>query len=162
MDNDKSVAVYYGKAEAGQRALGNRSILFNAFNPSAKDIVNEIKKREWYRPFAAIILEEDAKTCFDMLYLERNEFMTNSFQIKEEWRLTFQGIVHEDGSCRIQTVREGHLLYELLTEIKSRRGIGILLNTELLIWAVNPWLKRLTSPPNIARIKPRLCVVSKL
>lgn len=129
LDNDKSVAVYYGKAEAGQRALGNRSILFNAFNPSAKDIVNEIKKREWYRPFAAIILEEDAKTCFDMLYLERNEFMTNSFQIKEEWRLTFQGIVHEDGSCRIQTVREGHLLYELLTEIKSRRGIGILLNT---------------------------------
>ena len=82
-------------------------------------------------PLRQLFWKKMPKTCFDMLYLERNEFMTNSFQIKEEWRLTFQGIVHEDGSCRIQTVREGHLLYELLTEIKSRRGIGILLNTEL-------------------------------
>jgi len=128
LDN-KSVAVYYGKAEAGQRALGNRSILFDAFNPDAKDIVNKIKKREWYRPFAGMILQEDANTCFDMLGLEKSEFMTNSFQIRDEWRSKLQGIVHEDGSCRIQTVSEGHLLYELLKEIKSVRGIGILLNT---------------------------------
>lgn len=42
--NNKSVAVYSGLAESGQRALGNRSILFNALNPNAKDIVNKIKE----------------------------------------------------------------------------------------------------------------------
>jgi carbamoyltransferase len=58
LNQDKSVAVYTGLAEAGQRALGNRSILFNALNPDAKDLVNEIKKREWYRPFACMVLKK--------------------------------------------------------------------------------------------------------
>ena len=139
--DDKSVAVYYGKAEAGQRALGHRSILFNALNPDAKDIVNRIKKREWYRPFAAIMLQEDAKKYFNMLNLEGNEFMTNSFQIKDEHWSDLRGITHEDGSCRVQTVSEGHLLYELLTEIKSMRGIGVLLNTSFNL-AGSPLVER--------------------
>jgi len=127
--NQKSVGVYQGYAEAGQRALGNRSILFDATNPNAKQIVNKIKNREWYRPFAAMILEEDANKYFDMLGIRKNEQMTNSFQVREEYRDLLNGIVHIDGSCRIQTINERHTLYELLNLFKSKSGIGILLNT---------------------------------
>ena len=125
----KSIAVYQGYAEAGQRALGNRSILFDATNPDAKDIVNRIKNREWYRPFAAMILEEDANIYFDMLGLKGNEFMTNSFQVRDEYRSLLRGVVHVDGSCRVQTISNTHSLYELLKNIKSKNNVGILLNT---------------------------------
>lgn len=125
----KSVAVYQGYAEAGQRALGNRSILFDATNPNAKDIVNKIKNREWYRPFAAMILEEDANIYFDMLGLKGNEFMTNSFQVRDTYKDLLKGVVHVDGSCRVQTINRNHSLYELLVNIKSKNQYGILLNT---------------------------------
>ena len=54
----KIVAIFQGKSEWGPRALGNRSILFDPRNPDAKEIVNKVKKREWYRPFAGTILLE--------------------------------------------------------------------------------------------------------
>jgi carbamoyltransferase len=82
---DKSVAVYTGLAEAGQRALGNRSILFNALNPDAKDLVNKIKNREWYRPFAAMVLEEDASIYFDMGRIKSSPFMTICFPVRPEY-----------------------------------------------------------------------------
>ena len=125
----KSVAVYQGYAESGQRALGNRSILFDATNPNAKQIVNRIKNREWYRPFAAMVLEEDANTYFDMLGIVKNEFMTNSFDVRDEYKELLKGIVHVDGSCRVQTINQNHSLYNLLALIKNKNGIGVLLNT---------------------------------
>lgn len=125
----KSVAVYQGYAEAGQRALGNRSILFDATNPNAREIVNKIKNREWYRPFAAMILEEDANIYFDMLGLKSSEYMTNSFQVRDEYRELLNGVVHVDGSCRLQTINKEHSLYNLLIEVKNKNKVGVLLNT---------------------------------
>ena len=121
--NNKSVAVYNHLAEAGQRALGNRSILFNALNPNAKDIVNKIKNREWYRPFAAIVLEEDAHLYFDGVV--PNPYMTVCFPVKTD---LIPGVTHVDNTCRIQTVNSGHL-YTILKEFKYLTGYGILLNT---------------------------------
>ena len=123
--DNKSVAVYTGLAEAGQRALGNRSILFNALNVDAKDIVNQIKRREWYRPFAAVVLEEDAELYFDMGRTKKNLFMTQSFDVKTD---LIPGVTHVDNTCRVQTVSEGYL-YDLLVEFKKLSGHGILLNT---------------------------------
>lgn len=120
---NKSIAVYNGLAEAGQRALGNRSILFNALNPDAKEIVNQIKKREWYRPFAAIVLEEDAHLYFDNVV--PNPHMTVCFPVKTS---IIPGVTHVDNTCRIQTVTSGHL-YSILNEFKNLTGHGILLNT---------------------------------
>ena len=125
----KSIAVYQGYAESGHRALGNRSILFDATNPDAKDIVNKIKNREWYRPFAAMILEEDANVYFDMLGLSKSEYMTNSFNVRDNYQKLLTGVVHVDGSCRLQTINRDHSLYELLNFIKYKNGVGILLNT---------------------------------
>jgi carbamoyltransferase len=121
--NNKSVAVYNHLAEAGQRALGNRSILFNALNPNAKDIVNKIKNREWYRPFAAIVLEEDAHLYFDNVI--PNPHMTVCFPVKTN---LIPGVTHVDNTCRIQTVNSGHL-HSILNEFKNLTGHGILLNT---------------------------------
>jgi carbamoyltransferase len=121
--NNKSVAVYNHLAEAGQRALGNRSILFNALNPNAKDIVNKIKNREWYRPFAAIVLEEDAHLYFDNVI--PNPHMTVCFPVKTN---LIPGVTHVDNTCRIQTVNSGHL-HSILNEFKNLTGHGIILNT---------------------------------
>ena len=121
--NNKSVAVYSGFSESGQRALGNRSILFNALNPNAKDIINEIKRREWYRPFAAVVLEEDAHLYFEDVCSNAN--MTLCFPVKSD---LIPGVTHIDGTCRVQTVTSGHL-YDILKEFKQLIGHGILLNT---------------------------------
>ena len=126
--DQKSVAVYHGLAEAGPRALGNRSILFDCRNKDAKSIINKIKNREWYRPFAAIVLEEDSY-IFDMIGVNKSEYMTMSFSVKEEYKDIVPGIVHVDGTCRIQTISSDHLLYSLLSKVKERTGYGILLNT---------------------------------
>ena len=126
--DQKSVAVYHGLAEAGPRALGNRSILFDCRNKDAKSIINKIKNREWYRPFAAIVLEEDSY-IFDMIGVDKSEYMTMNFSVKEEYKNLVPGIVHVDGTCRIQTISSDHLLYSLLSKVKERTGYGILLNT---------------------------------
>ena len=121
--DNKSIGIYNGLAESGQRALGNRSILFNALNPDAKNIVNQIKKREWYRPFAAVVLEEDAHLYFDNVI--PNPYMTVCFPVKSD---LIPGVTHVDNTCRIQTVNSGYL-YNLLKEFKKLSGHGILLNT---------------------------------
>ncbi len=130
--NNNSVAVFNGLAESGPRALGNRSLLFNPLNPNAKDIVNRIKKREWYRPFAAMVLEEDASEYFVMGNIKKSPFMTINFPVKESKISVIPGVVHVDNTCRIQTVskEDGHI-YELLQEFKKISGHGILLNTSL-------------------------------
>lgn len=128
--NQKSVAVFKGKAEAGPRALGNRSILFDARNSNAVNLVNKIKNREWYRPFAAMVLKEDATDYFDMMGLDQSKFMTVSFDATEKAKLTVPGIIHVDGTCRIQTIDESDgIIFELLTKFKEKTGVGILLNT---------------------------------
>jgi carbamoyltransferase len=128
LHQDKSIAVYTGFAEAGQRALGNRSIFFNSLNPNAKDIVNKIKKREWYRPFACVVLEEDSDIYFDMGRVKSSPFMTICFPVRQKYVKMLSGITHIDNTCRIQTVSDGYL-YELLQEFKKLSGHGILLNT---------------------------------
>jgi carbamoyltransferase len=130
LNQDKSVAVYTGLAEAGQRALGNRSILFNALNPNAKDLVNEIKKREWYRPFACMVLEEDANIYFNMGRIKSSPFMTICFPVRPEYVKIIPGVTHIDNTCRVQTVsQDDGYLYKLLQEFKYLSGHGILLNT---------------------------------
>ena len=124
LQGNHSVGVFYGRAEAGQRALGNRSILFNPLNSNAKEIVNQIKRREWYRPFAAMVLEEDAHLYFENVCA--NPSMTVCFPVKSD---IIPGVTHVDGTSRVQTVDKNHFLYDLLQEFKKLTGHGILLNT---------------------------------
>jgi len=129
LSEGKIVAVHNEMSEAGPRALGNRSILFDARNKNAKEIINKIKNREWYRPFAASILEEFANEYFDMLNLKSSPFMTVSFQSKTN---KIPGVIHVDNSCRVQTVNNDipHF-YNLLKDFYDITNVPVLLNTSL-------------------------------
>ena len=124
IQEQKSIGIYYGYAEAGQRSLGNRSIVYTAFDPQGKDVVNKIKKREWYRPFAASVLEEDAHLFFNIN--KPNPFMTQCYKVN----VNIPSVTHIDNTCRVQTVSSGHL-YDLLLELRNLTGHGIILNTSL-------------------------------
>ncbi len=77
------MAIFQSKSEQGQRGLGNRSLLMNPFDKSCQDKVNDIKKREWYRPFATSILEEDFDKWFETNGVKNSPFMMSVFKIKD-------------------------------------------------------------------------------
>ena len=74
--NQEIVALFQDISEYGPRALGNRSLLFDPRNKDGKDIVNTIKKREWYRPFAGTVLLEHAKDWFEMGRIKESAYMS--------------------------------------------------------------------------------------
>ena len=134
LDDQKIVAVFNGQAEAGPRSLGNRSLLFDARNPDAKDIINSTKGREWYRPVACSILKESAKDYFEMYNLEESPHMTISFTVRKEKKQIIPGVIHVDNSCRIQTVdTEIEHFYKLLKDFEKITGVPVLLNTSFNI-----------------------------
>ena len=128
--SQKSLAIVNGAPEAGPRALGNRSILFDPRNQNSKDIVNKIKKREWYRPFAGIILKDKVHEFFVTNNINDYPFMTVGLKATDLAKKLVPGIIHIDGTCRIQTVSEG-FIFELLTEFYKKTGCPVLLNTSL-------------------------------
>ena len=131
LNKGKIVAVYNGIAEGGPRALGNRSIFFDARNPNAKNIINVVKNREWYRPFAASILKEYFKKYFITHGLKESPFMTISFQVKNK---KIPGVTHIDNSCRVQTVsKDNGYLFNLLTDFNAISKVPVLLNTSFNI-----------------------------
>jgi len=89
--------------------------------------VNRVKNREWYRPFAAVILEEHFDKYFETIGVKKSESMTMSFQVKSD---KIPGVTHADGSCRVQTISSG-FLYDLLKVFYERTGCPVLLNTSM-------------------------------
>jgi len=129
--NNKIVAIYQGRSEQGPRALGNRSILFNPSNKKGKDIINKIKKRESFRPFAGTILHEYANKYFEMLNIKESPFMMYAIKVKKNKIKEIPAIVHVDNTCRIQTLKKNFNLnfYNLIYEFFKITNIPILLNT---------------------------------
>ena len=126
----KILGVARGKSEHGPRALGNRSILCNPAIKDMKDILNaKVKNREAYRPFAPVVRLEDVNKFFE--WDSPSEHMNFSPLVKEEWREPLASITHVDNTARVQTVTkdQNSFLYDLLTELDSKTGIGVLLNT---------------------------------
>lgn len=126
------VGVANGPAEFGPRALGNRSLLADPRGHDIKDKVNEIKKRQKFRPFAPVILAEHARDYFEMSW-EDSTYMQYTSRCK--YPDDYPAIVHADGTSRVQTVtKEQHPgLYELLSKWYEDTGCPILLNTSLNI-----------------------------
>ena len=127
------VGVASGRAEFGPRALGNRSLLADPRGPEIKDRVNEIKRRQKFRPFAPVILEEYADMYFDM---PRGFDNSRYMQVIARCRHPdlFPAIVHVDGTSRVQTVpRDGSGIRELLEKWYILTGCPMLLNTSLNI-----------------------------
>ena len=128
---NKIVGWYQGNGEIGPRALGNRSILMNPTFMNGRHILNQnVKKREWFRPFGASILEEYSKNYFDLNY--KSEYMLYVSNVKEKQK--FNSITHIDGTCRIQTVGNNFKTFKrLLDKFYKITGIPMLLNTSMNI-----------------------------
>ena len=122
------VAWVQGRWEIGPRALGNRSLLADPSDPSMKDKLNRIKQREDYRPIAPCCRLEDAGMVF-------NEDFADPYMLY--FRTVRSGaipaVTHVDRSARAQTVTRGSnvALYDLLTAVNRRTGVGVLCNTSL-------------------------------
>ena len=127
------VGVASGRAEFGPRALGNRSLLADPRGPDIKDRVNEIKRRQKFRPFAPAILEEHVTDYFEMPPgFPISRYMQTVARVKQP-RL-FPAITHADGTARVQTVpRDGSGFRRLLEAWYERTGCPMLLNTSLNI-----------------------------
>jgi carbamoyltransferase len=127
------VSMFQGRSEAGPRALGNRSILFNPTITNGKDIVNKVKRREWFRPFAGTILLDKVDEWFDMRGLKESPFMMFAVQCLDDKKSKIPAIVHEDGTCRIQTlsIEQNMCYYNLIEAFEDLTGVPILFNTSL-------------------------------
>jgi carbamoyltransferase len=119
-----------GRAEFGPRALGNRSILADARRPDIKQVINtRVKFREEFRPFAPSILHERAGEFFEGY--QESPYMDRTLKLRDDVRERVAGVVHEDGSGRLQTVKRewNPLFHELISEFDAITGVPMLLNT---------------------------------
>ena len=114
-----------GRAEFGPRALGNRSLIADV-RFDVKDTVNEIKRRQKYRPFAPAILEEYADQYFDG---PMNEYMQYTSKALHDYK----SVTHVDGTARVQIVRKDcqSVFRKIIEEYYERTGVPMLLNTSL-------------------------------
>ena len=125
------IALYQGKAEAGPRALGNRSLLLDPRIKNGKDIMNTVKKRESFRPFACSILKEKVNEWFDMAGLEESPYMMYAVEALKQNKEKITSVIHVDNTCRVQTVDKkcNKILYDILKEFNKNTGIPLLMNT---------------------------------
>ena len=129
--NRNIVTIFQGGSENGPRALGNRSILYDPTDPDGKDFVNKVKHREYFRPFAGTILQEDVHEWFDLRGMEDSPHMMYAVNCQPGIEEKIPCIIHVDGTCRIQTVtkEQNEHYYELIKEFKKQTGIPIIFNT---------------------------------
>ena len=125
--NHSYCGIANGRAEFGPRALGNRSLIADP-RRDIKDTVNQIKRRQKFRPFAPAILEEFSKEYFEG---PMNRYMQFVAKAKHD----YSSVTHVDGTARVQTVtRSQHAgLYKLLDKWHEATGCPMLLNTSLNI-----------------------------
>lgn len=125
------VTIFQGRSEAGPRALGNRSILYDPRDPNGKDTVNKVKGREWFRPFAGSMMAEFANDWFNMAGMEDSPFMMYAVDVRESKASEIPAITHVDGTCRIQTVTkdQNENYYNLIEAFRDITGVPIVFNT---------------------------------
>jgi carbamoyltransferase len=124
------VGWFQGRMEFGPRALGNRSILADARDPSMKDRVNEcIKFREGWRPFAPSCLAERAGEYFRPAH--SSPFMILTFDVYPDKRQVIPAVTHADDSARVQTVRRdvNPRYWDLISAFDRITGVPVVMNT---------------------------------
>jgi carbamoyltransferase len=125
------VTIFQGRSENGPRALGNRSVLFDPTFEDGKDFVNEVKHREYFRPFAGSILQDDVHEWFDLRGMKDSPHMMYAVNCQPGVAEKIPSIIHVDGTCRIQTVtqEQNKHYYDLIKAFKEETGVPILFNT---------------------------------
>ena len=148
------IGLVRGRSEFGPRALGHRSLLARANDRNMLKRLNRLKRRQWYRPVAPMIAQEDAAKCFGDQWASNDAsssgalspdhssdrglslespYMELAAPLTPWCRDTFPAIAHFDGTARPQTLTAAQepWLHALLSEIRRAHGAGILINTSL-------------------------------
>lgn len=130
LTQNRVIGWFQGGSEIGPRALGNRSILASPIKAWMTGHINsDIKKREWYRPFAPAVLFEHQSEVFESdVY---SPYMLVTTTVKEEWRNKIPAVVHIDNSSRHQSVTEksNFKFHSLIKKFYEKTGVPVLLNT---------------------------------
>ena len=123
------VVFLHGRSELGPRALGHRSIFCAPTEAATKQLLNDVKGREAYRPVAPICLEEHAPTVFEPG--TRDPFMLYDHLVRPDWVSRVPAICHVDGTARLQTVSRADDadVYQVLRAYENASGIPLLCNT---------------------------------
>ena len=131
--NGGIIGICNGNGEAGPRALGNRSLIAL---PNDKQLSQRlsmtVKKREWYRPVAPIMLKKIAEKVTVQNVNPLAKFMLSDFEIKHEFDKDLCGVIHANQTARIQTLEsenDNPFMYRLLKYLSDNHGIIALINT---------------------------------
>jgi len=127
----KIVTIFQGRSEGGPRALGNRSILFDPTIKDGKDLVNGVKRREFFRPFACSILAEKVHDWFDLAGRDDSPNMMYAVDCLPGVEEKIPSVIHVDGTCRIQTVtkEQNYHYHNLISAFEEISEVPILFNT---------------------------------
>ena len=127
------VAIFQGAGEFGPRALGNRSILVGATDPSVNRTLNGQLRRTDFMPFGPMTRMEDAAQCYvDIEKVRRAaEFMTVAVKCTDHLKTTCPAVVHVDGKARPQLVGAARhpFIHAILTEYRNLTGLLAIINT---------------------------------
>jgi carbamoyltransferase len=162
------MALFLENSEFGPRALGHRSIIADPRFRVTTDWINRhVKHREWFRPIAPFVLEEELDEIFEVNC--KLPYMLYAVSVKPKYRQKLSAAVHIDGTARVQSVSQqtNPFLHRLLLIYKEKIGVGVLLNTsfnrqgepiietfeEALDCFLNTPLHALLIPPYIIRKK---------
>jgi carbamoyltransferase len=124
----KIVGWFDGRSEFGPRALGHRSILTAPFPAAMRDHLNDnVKHREWFRPYAPMIPEERYTDYFKVSQPSPYMLIVADVTRPEE----IPAATHVDGTARLQTVTEQQnpKIHALLEEFDTLTGVPVVLNT---------------------------------
>ena len=126
------LAFVQGRFEWGPRALGQRSILSLPTPLAVKERLNKvIKRREPFRPFAPMVLEDAAQSFFGTFAPRLAPFMTTIAEVLPDARAKLESVTHVDGTARLQTVKRDSVVGALLARVEQQASVPVLLNTSL-------------------------------
>ncbi len=134
INEGKIIGWFQGPSEFGPRALGNRSIICKPFPEKMRDHLNKnVKFREYFRPFAPAVLEENLFDYFEIK--QKSPHMLIACKVKKNKKNLIPAVVHVDDSCRVQSVskKDNLKFWNLLNHFKNQSGVPILLNTSFNI-----------------------------
>ncbi|MBX3462625.1 MAG: carbamoyltransferase [Planctomycetes bacterium] len=149
IEQENVVGWFQGPMEFGPRALGSRSIIGDARSPKMQSVMNlKIKFRESFRPFAPIVLREEASRYFDIAPRHESPYMLIVAPVRDErrkpvdpsargldklklLRSEIPAVTHVDYSARLQTVdgERNPRLAHLMRRFQQRTGCPVLINT---------------------------------
>ena len=123
------VAVVRGRQEFGPRALGHRSLLAVPNSNEMRERMNRVKARQWYRPVAPMIADEDLEKAFGRVV--KSPFMSMAPKVLDDIAKKFPALVHLDGTARHQSVgaEDEPFIHALLLAVGRRTGLAALINT---------------------------------